>query len=252
MSAVVTTTSTEWDWVPQQGLGVQQDVFYRFVILAPSSMSQDEVYSYLSSRGWDLTSISAPPASILAALQAVIAIFPGATPPQSVWVEATWRGASTTLPQPDGSLYYEALQFYAQVPTTDPGGSTTPPPSGDVPGSSQQPAPASPWPVLLVGGVLVLGSWLLLKDTAKDPIPYARPRRARANPLGVLQTIRANVNGRPVKFDVATDGMTWTATADIKAGRRRRIVGSGGSKSEALQSAISLASAAFASADARA
>ena len=223
-----------WAWVSQADLQVRQGVFYRFVILAPSDLTQDAVYNYLAStRGWDIKSVSAPPASVTAVLQSVIAQFPAASPPTAYWIEATWTAGDALLPQPDGSMYYEALQYYEQVPAL--------PPSG-------QPLTESPWASILIGGAVVLGSYLLLRS-APHSIPYASHPRRIENPH--VQTIKVNVNGRPVTFDVDTDGMLWTATADIRAGKRKRVVGSGGSKSEALQQAVSLASRAFAQADVR-
>jgi hypothetical protein len=248
------TVTTGYEWVPQSDLNVDQGVYYRFVALFPAGTTQDQAYAALCGSSdpaactkWDITSIGAPPADVMAALQSVLTVFPAASPPVAFYVIATWLPASQALSQPDGGMYYEQLAYYA---TSE--GAPVPAPTYTEPAAppALTPAPsAPPWAVFLVGGVVVLGSWLLLHETGKEPIPYARPTHARANPVGVLQTITANVNGRPVKFDIATDGPTWTATAEIKAPRKKRIVGSGSSKAEALQQAIGLASQAFAQAD---
>ena len=253
MPATVSTSG--YDWVSQSTLDVQQGVYYRFVGLFPAGTTQDQAYAALCGSSdpaactkWDITSIGAPPPDVLAALQSVLTVFPAASPPVAWYVLASWLPASQTLSQPDGGMYYEQLAYYATS-----SGDPVPAPGYNAPSGQPSPTPpAQPWSLLLVGGVLVLGAYLLLHETGKEPIPYARPARARANPVGrLVQTIRANVNGRPVSFDVATDGPTWTATTTIKAGRRQKIVGSGATKSEALQSAIALTSAAFAQADVR-
>lgn len=254
MTATVSTTG--YDWVSQPTLAVEQGVYYRFVGLFPAGTTQDQAYAQLCGSSdptqcnkWDIESIGAPPADVLAALQSVLAVFPTASPPVAFYVIATWLPASGTLSQPDSGMYYEQLAYYA---TSE--GEPVPTPMYNEPNAPPAPAPSSEtWVVLLAGGALVLGAYLLLREHAKASITYPRAHvHARENPTSVLQTITANVNGRPVKFDISTDGPTWTATADIRAGRKKRIVGSGGSKAEALQHAIALASAAFAQHDVRA
>jgi hypothetical protein len=63
-----------------------------------------------------------------------------------------------------------------------------------------------------------------------------------------IQTLNVTVNGRSLPFTIETDGVNWTAFTKIG---RKKIVSTGSSKSEALQSAIALASSTLASADVR-
>jgi hypothetical protein len=246
---VTATVSTSgFDWVAQPTLAVEQGAYYRFVALFPAGTTQDQAYALLCGSSdpaacvkWDVTSISAPPASIVAALQAAIASFPGTSSPAVWWVIGTWLPASTTLSQPDGGMFYEQLSVYA----TSEG---QPVPAPNVNDPNAQPSSSDWWPAL-IGAAVVGGAYLLFRSYEDEE--YV-PHGARANPVTPLQVITASVNGRPTKFAISTDGPTWIATADIKAGRKKRIEASGSSKSEALQSAIAMASAAYAQADVRA
>jgi hypothetical protein len=244
-----TVSMTGYDWVAQATLAVEPGQYYRFVALFPAGTTQDEAYSQLCGSSdpsqctkWDITSISAPPASIVAALQSAIASFPGTSSPAVWWIIATWLPASTTLSQPDGPLYYEQLSVYA---TSE--GQPVPAPNVNDPNAQLS---SSDWWPALIGAAVVGGAYLLFKSYEDEG--HIAPHGARANPVTPVQTITAQVNGRPTKFAISTDGPTWTATADIKADRKRRIEARGSSKAEALQSAIALASQAYASADVRA
>jgi len=242
-----TTSTTGYDWVPQTTLDVVQGQFYRFVAIAPNGTTQDQIYASLCGSSdptqcskWDIVSIGAPPASVMASLQAALAAFPGASAsaPVAFYVLATWLPASATLAQPDGSIYYEQLSYYATV-------EGQPVPAPNVNDPNAQPSSSDWWPAL-IGAAVVGGAYLLFRSYEdEEHVPHG----VRANPVTPLQTITAQVNGRPTKFAISTDGDRWIATADIKAGRKRRIEASGSSKAEALQSAIAMTSAAFANAD---
>lgn len=248
MSAAPTT----YEWVAQTDLKVVQGRYYRFVVLAPAAMTQDLVYSILCGSGnpatctrWDIKSIGAPPADVLAALKGVLAVFPSATPPQAWYVIATWLPADATLPKPDNGLYYEQLAYYAVGPAQEP---VPAPQYGD---TTEQPAAApSPWLPLLGGAAIAAGLFFIFNKS--HDIPYARHVGMRANPLTPLQAVRVPVNGRPTEFVVLNDGDRWEARADLKIGRKKtRVTGAGSTKSEALQQAIQLASSAYASHDVR-
>ena len=120
MTATVSTTG--YDWQPQNGLQVYQNGYYRFVALFPAGTTQDQAYALLCGSSdptqctkWDVKSIEAPPADVTAALQSVLAAFPAASPPVAFWVIGTWLQASGTLPQPDGTFYYEQLALYTTM-----------------------------------------------------------------------------------------------------------------------------------------
>lgn len=240
MSASPTTYG--WIAVPTNQVATSQ--IYRFVVLAPTGWTAAQTQAYLDpdlggSVGWNVKSISVPPANVAAALQAAGVVFPGGQIPVAWWVTAEWPGTPGVLPT-DPKILYEQLSVYTQVPPGTPDDSTSPTPP--------EPTDYSwvPWALgaaALIAGVYVLGR---RAETEESMAGHVFGRRYARNPI---QTLNVTVNGRSLPFVVETDnGVQWTASTKVG---RKRIVSSGQSKSEALQSAIALASSTLASAGVR-
>lgn len=135
---------------------------YVFVILAPSTTTEDDAMAELQKAGWDLKSFSNPPSAVTKELQALYA--KGfTTVPQAWLVNAYWGGTDgSLLPNAYGTTRFVALAVEIPVPFGPP----APPP-----GSEPSPTTTS-WGTVLftaAAGVVILGGLYLARRRLPHP-----------------------------------------------------------------------------------
>lgn len=100
-----------------QPIGIRSvftNTYYRFVIVAPHTMSDDDVVSALEQRGWEVKSLGVPPPDLAKVVRHDI------TAPKIFWVHATWRKPSTVISDHDSEFYYGPLEILQISPVPQP------------------------------------------------------------------------------------------------------------------------------------
>jgi hypothetical protein len=205
---------------------------YRFAVIVPASWSDDQTQTYLESVGWNVVSIGAPPPDVMLAISGVLAEtgLPSGTSPIAFWVIATWTGASVTLAQSSGQLYYASLDYYAPVTVAQAkeyAAETSSPPIDIVPGLL-----AFAGGGLMVGAVLYASKNHLHSYATENPIPMNE------------QIINVNIAGKrmPVRLLEKPDG-SWAAGVRLTVKRKIvDVIEKGSTKEEALHKMLARAS----------
>jgi hypothetical protein len=202
MSAIpsLPPSGSTYEWIPEIDRVVQNVGRYRFTVLVPGSWDAATTQAFLTTRGWDVSSIGAPPADVAAVL-AGIAV-QGLPSPAGWWVMGTWVGPdATTLPKTDGLLTYATLDVQTVVPP------------GDVPMGAPPPAPSKlPAVLAFLGGGVLVASLIAMTRRGHEVVRHA----AMANPREIVAK-RTTYDGVAVLF--WSDGAVTDRVGRLVKGR---------------------------------
>jgi hypothetical protein len=116
-------------WVANPTRALTTGGYYRFGVVVPNTMSEDDVIAALTDRGWITKSFGAPPPDIAQALKNLASL--GMLTPSAWWAIATWNGPPTVLPTHDGTIYYGPVDQWSVVPAGAPETPQPPPPADE-------------------------------------------------------------------------------------------------------------------------
>ena len=119
-----------YDWVANPTRALETGGLYRFGIVTPATLSEDDAIAALTARGWVTTSLSVPEPSVAQALKNLASV--GLGTPNAWRVIAHWNAAPTTLGDREGQLFYGPLDQWAVVPNVSPGGAPSLPASSSI------------------------------------------------------------------------------------------------------------------------
>jgi len=171
---------TTYEWIPEIDRVVQKVGRYRFAVLVPGSWDAATTQAFLTGRGWDVSSIGAPPPDVAAVLAGITV--QGLPSPTGWWVMGTWAGPdNTALPKTDGLLTYATLDIQTAVPP------------GDAPLGAPPPAPSKlPAVLAFLGGGIVVATAIAVVRSGRG----MRRAVAMENPVSLSRCVGCGIKKR--------------------------------------------------------